>query len=151
MQQRESEIREINNKMNVVNEIYKDLGGLVESQQDDIDTIENQFETANEVSRKALEQIRKANNNQKSGQKIKSTAEATIAAGEGVDDTAEGLLLGGNNTKRKQFFLFSYMSKTANELSKMVSVCTGGIGTASYVNDDEGGGGSSSWNIPTKK
>ena len=71
MQQREIEIREINNKMNVVNEIYKDLGGLVESQQDDIDTIEHQFETANEVSRRALEQIRKAN--QKGGKK--STAE----------------------------------------------------------------------------
>ena len=46
MREREEEIRNINKGMHQVNEIYKDLAHIVGSQQEQIDTIEQQMDDA---------------------------------------------------------------------------------------------------------
>ena len=121
MQQREGEIRTIQQKMNVVNEIYKDLGQVVDEQGTQINNVEDTFNRSNLNTQKGLEQLSKANT--KGNKKGKD-------GGEGEEES---------NDKRKQFFLFKYIQKSANEISKMVSVCTGGsnAATASYTVDDE--------------
>ena len=48
MKSREEDIQQINQKMNKVNEIYKDLGNLVSSQQDQIDGIEDAVADSNQ-------------------------------------------------------------------------------------------------------
>ena len=119
MQQREEEMRDIHRKMHVVNEIYKDLGEVVDGQQEHIDNVEDQFSGAAEQTRRGLEQIQKANNKgSKTG---------------GGDQEGEG--------KRKQFFLMRYLTKAANDVAKLASAC-GGSASASYVNDEDGVG----WN-----
>ena len=130
MQQREGEIRTIQQKMNVVNEIYKDLGQVVDDQGTQINNVEDTFNRSNLNTQKGLEQLTKANT--KGSKKNNS--------GGNSEETGD---------KRKQFFLFKYIQKSANEISKMVSVCTGGsnAAAASYAvdetwnKDDTGDGG----------
>lgn len=125
MQQRESELRDINRKMNVVNEIYKDLGEVVDQQQEQIDDVEDQFGSAAEATRRGLEQIEKAN---------KTHKKVTAVDAEQNDDIG-GIGGGSASEKRKQFFLLHYisksLSKSASEIAKMVSVCGGS--SADYV------------------
>jgi len=47
MRDREAEILEINKKMHTVNEIYHDLAGMIDGQQELIDQIDNQIELSN--------------------------------------------------------------------------------------------------------
>jgi hypothetical protein len=118
MEQREEELRDIHRKMHVVNEIYKELGEVVEQQQDQIDQIEVEFEGAAESTRRGLEQIEKAN---KKRERRKDERDGEGGDGDGPD-------------KAKQFFLFHYLSKTAAEISKLLSVC-GGSGSINFVDD----------------
>lgn len=62
MHQRQEELQDINRKMHVVNEIYKDLGEVVEQQQEDIDVVEQQIGDASDHAKKGLEQLECANN-----------------------------------------------------------------------------------------
>ena len=122
MQQREGEIRTIQQKMNVVNEIYKDLGQVVDDQGTQINNVEDTFNRSNLNTQKGLEQLTKANT--KGSKKNNS--------GGNSEEGMEG------DNRRKQFFLFKYIQRSANEISKMVSVCTGGSNAAaSYTVDDE--------------
>jgi t-SNARE complex subunit (syntaxin) len=57
MQSREEDIQQINQKMNKVNEIYKDLGNLVSSQQDQIDEIEDAVADSNQNAEYGLDQL----------------------------------------------------------------------------------------------
>jgi len=61
MQSREEDIQQINQKMNKVNEIYKDLGNLVSSQQDQIDEIEDAVADSNQNAESGLDQLERAN------------------------------------------------------------------------------------------
>ena len=61
MQSREDDIQQINQKMNKVNEIYKDLGNLVGSQQDQIDEIEDAAADADSRAANGLDQLQRAN------------------------------------------------------------------------------------------
>jgi len=61
MREREQEIRNINQGMHQVNEIYKDLAHIVGEQQEQIDQIETQMDDANVNAEKGLEHIEKAN------------------------------------------------------------------------------------------
>ena len=61
MQSREEDIQQINQKMNKVNEIYKDLGNLVSSQQDQIDEIEDAVADSNQNAEYGLDQLERAN------------------------------------------------------------------------------------------
>ena len=126
MQEREGELKDIHYKMNVVNEIYKDLGEVVSTQGEQIDQLETQFGRAAESTRKGCEQISKAN--------IKASKKVGKKGGE-----EEGT---SSSDKRQQFFLFRYLQKSANEISKLVSVC-GGSGSANYVDE--------SWTTNTRK
>lgn len=118
MQQREEEMRDIRRKMHAVNEIYKDLGEVVDQQQEQIDRVEDQFGGAADATRRGLELLEKAN-----------TKHKNLA----VDDDEQNNIGGGGAAeKRKQFILFQYLSKSANELVKLISVC-GGSGSADYV------------------
>jgi len=62
MRERESEIKNINKSMHQVNEIFKDLAHLVDTQQTDIDKIEGQMENAHASAKSGLTQVEKANN-----------------------------------------------------------------------------------------
>ena len=119
MQEREGELKDIHHKMNVVNEIYKDLGEVVSTQGEQIDQLETQFGRAAESTRKGCEQISKAN--------IKASKKVGKKGGEEEEGTS-------SSDKRQQFFLFRYLQKSANEISKLVSVC-GGSGSANYVDE----------------
>ena len=119
MQQREEELRDINRKMHTVNAIYQDLGEVVEQQQEQIDLLEDQFGQSAEATRKGLEQVEKANTKRSWRKKT------------GDSNEEQG---GVGSDKRKQFFLLHYLSKSASEVAKMVSVCAGS-GSASYVDD----------------
>lgn len=119
MQQREGEIKDINDKMNVVNEIYKDLGEVVEGQQEHVDRLENQFGNAAQHTQRGLEQIEKAN--------IKANKKQR--GGESNNEGEEG-----DTSKRKQFALFRYMQKSVDSLTNLVSIC-GGSGASKYVNE----------------
>ena len=77
MRQREEELKEINQKMHVVNEIYKDLGEVVDEQQDQIDELEGQFGRTADQTKRGLDQLEKANRrgNKRSGNCIDSEKE----------------------------------------------------------------------------
>ena len=120
MQQREEELMDIHRKMHVVNEIYKELGDVVEGQQEHIDEIENKFGGAAEHTRRGLEQIENAN---KKHERRKEVDESR-----GEDDGS------GTTDKEAQFILFRYLSKTVAEISKLLSVC-GGSGSIDFVDD----------------
>jgi hypothetical protein len=123
MQEREEELMDIHRKMHVVNEIYKELGEVVEGQQERIDEIETKFGGAAEQTRRGLEQIENAN---KKHERRKRDDEAN---GEG------GGSKGGSTTnKAEKFILFRYLSKTVSEISKLLSVC-GGSGSMDFVDD----------------
>ncbi|GAX17463.1 hypothetical protein FisN_5Hu113 [Fistulifera solaris] len=68
MREREEEIRNINRGMHQVNEIYKDLAHIVGSQQEQIDTIENQMEESKVNAESGLKQVERANEKYGSGQ-----------------------------------------------------------------------------------
>jgi hypothetical protein len=120
MQQREEELRDIHRKMHVVNEIYKELGEIVGQQQEQIDEIENKFGGASESTRRGLEQIEQANSKKRERRK---------KDGGGIE--GEDGDRGPDNATR--FFLFRYLSKTASEISKALSVC--GSGSIDLVDD----------------
>jgi t-SNARE complex subunit (syntaxin) len=61
IQERDVEIRKINKEMATVNEIFKDLAGIVNEQQEEIDNIETLMENSNAHARAGLEQVRQAN------------------------------------------------------------------------------------------
>eukprot|EP00591_Stephanopyxis_turris_P005283 CAMPEP_0195521790 /NCGR_PEP_ID=MMETSP0794_2-20130614/19352_1 /TAXON_ID=515487 /ORGANISM="Stephanopyxis turris, Strain CCMP 815" /LENGTH=260 /DNA_ID=CAMNT_0040651411 /DNA_START=65 /DNA_END=847 /DNA_ORIENTATION=+ len=63
MREREEEIRNINQGMHTVNEIYKDLAYLVEQQQEDVDKVEVHMENANASAQAGLTHVEKANEN----------------------------------------------------------------------------------------
>jgi len=120
MREREQELRDINQKMHVVNEIYKDLGEVVSGQQEQIDTIENQFGNAAENSRRGLEQLEKANSK---GQKKNPDTND-----EDKDETRQD---------ECQFFLLKYIQNKMCAIGKMVSIC-GGSASANYsLGDDD--------------
>lgn len=114
MRQREEELRDIHRKMHTVNEIYKDLGEVVDQQQEQIDLVDDQFGEAAEATRRGLEHIEKANSK-------------TLGAGLKRDESDEV-----GSDKRKQFVLLHFLSKSVSEIAKIVSACTGS-GSASYV------------------
>eukprot|EP00519_Triparma_laevis_P016015 CAMPEP_0182494626 /NCGR_PEP_ID=MMETSP1321-20130603/3486_1 /TAXON_ID=91990 /ORGANISM="Bolidomonas sp., Strain RCC1657" /LENGTH=145 /DNA_ID=CAMNT_0024697769 /DNA_START=554 /DNA_END=991 /DNA_ORIENTATION=- len=58
---RNREILQINSEMSKVNEIFKDLAGIVDGQQSEIDNIESLMEQSNMHAKKGLEQVREAN------------------------------------------------------------------------------------------
>mmetsp|Transcript_18608 Transcript_18608/g.39024 ORF Transcript_18608/g.39024 Transcript_18608/m.39024 type:complete len:303 (+) Transcript_18608:84-992(+) len=68
MKEREQEIQHIHKSMYQVNEIYKDLAHLVDTQQEGIDQVETQMEGAKENTKEGLKHIEKANESQKEGQ-----------------------------------------------------------------------------------
>ena len=123
MQQREQELLDINRKMHVVDEIYKDLGEIVGQQQETIDELENQFERAEESTRRGLEQLEKANKKY-DRRKLKN----------GGDDSGNDVNDEGPN-KKDQFFVFAYLSKKASEIGRLLSVC-GGSGSVDYVHGE---------------
>ncbi|GMI28950.1 hypothetical protein TrRE_jg3704 [Triparma retinervis] len=59
--ERDVEIRKINTEMAVVSEIFKDLAGIVNEQQDEIDNIETLMENSQAHAKAGLEQVQKAN------------------------------------------------------------------------------------------
>jgi len=68
MREREEEIRNINRGMHQVNEIYKDLAHIVDSQQEQIDTVGALLEDAKGNAESGLKQVEKANERQGNGQ-----------------------------------------------------------------------------------
>jgi len=66
MREREEEIKNIHKGMHQVNEIYKDLAHLVDSQQEGIDQIETQMENTKENTASGLKHIEKANESSQS-------------------------------------------------------------------------------------
>jgi hypothetical protein len=119
MREREEELRDINRKMHVVNEIYKDLGEVVDGQQEQIDTIEDQFGRGSDNTKRGLEQLEKANSKGKKKSDAIQDGEET----EGQDDC--------------QFFSLKYVQNKISSIGKMVSVC-GGAGSASYSLGENG-------------
>jgi hypothetical protein len=115
MREREQELQDINHKMHVVNEIYKDLGEVVDQQQEQIDTIEDQFGRASDNARRGLEQLEKANAKGKKSSNAKQ------------DETGEG----ETQQDECQFVLLKYVQNKMSSIGKMVSVC-GGSASASY-------------------
>jgi t-SNARE complex subunit (syntaxin) len=61
MREREAEIRNINQGMHTVNEIYKDLAHIVSEQQEGIDQIETQMEDSRANAEQGLKQVEVAN------------------------------------------------------------------------------------------
>lgn len=117
MREREQELQDINHKMHVVNEIYKDLGEVVDEQQDQIDTLEDQFGNANHNTQRGLEQLEKANS--------KGNKKTTKKEGE-EEEGQDG---------ECNFFLLRYIQNKMNSIGKMMSVC-GGSKTADYCLGD---------------
>mmetsp|Transcript_28097 Transcript_28097/g.67685 ORF Transcript_28097/g.67685 Transcript_28097/m.67685 type:complete len:298 (+) Transcript_28097:117-1010(+) len=66
MREREEEIRNIHKGMHTVNEIYKDLAHLVDTQQEGVDQIETQMENTKENTATGLKHIEKANESSQS-------------------------------------------------------------------------------------
>ena len=64
IREREAEIRNINQGMHQVNEIYKDLAHLVGTQQENIDTIEDNMQQAVDTAKEGLHHVEKANASQ---------------------------------------------------------------------------------------
>ena len=79
MESRESDIEQINQKMNKVNEIYKDLGNIVGGQQDQIDAIEDTMADSNNKAAHGLEQLERANRPWFGGKKTEGHEEAYTA------------------------------------------------------------------------
>jgi len=63
--ERDVEIRAINSDMSKVNEIFKDLASIVDSQQGEIDNIETLMEESHAHAKAGLEQVQQANEYQK--------------------------------------------------------------------------------------
>eukprot|EP00592_Proboscia_alata_P010451 CAMPEP_0194363352 /NCGR_PEP_ID=MMETSP0174-20130528/11153_1 /TAXON_ID=216777 /ORGANISM="Proboscia alata, Strain PI-D3" /LENGTH=731 /DNA_ID=CAMNT_0039136709 /DNA_START=89 /DNA_END=2284 /DNA_ORIENTATION=+ len=63
MQERESEIHNINQKVNTVNAIYKDLGEIIAGQQSGIDQVEGEMEEAYAQTKAGLGMVHDANIN----------------------------------------------------------------------------------------
>eukprot|EP00520_Triparma_pacifica_P004753 CAMPEP_0118658128 /NCGR_PEP_ID=MMETSP0785-20121206/14396_1 /TAXON_ID=91992 /ORGANISM="Bolidomonas pacifica, Strain CCMP 1866" /LENGTH=273 /DNA_ID=CAMNT_0006551111 /DNA_START=106 /DNA_END=924 /DNA_ORIENTATION=- len=61
IKERDVEIRKINKEMATVNEIFKDLAGIVNEQQDEIDNIETLMENSHAHAKAGLEQVQQAN------------------------------------------------------------------------------------------
>jgi len=127
MQQREKELLDIHHKMHVVDAIYKDLGEIVGQQQEQIDTLENQFERAEDSTRRGLEQIEKANKKYDRRKQKKGSGSGNDDAGNEEEDAGPD--------KKDQFFLFAYLSKKASEITRLISVC-GGSGSVDYVHGE---------------
>ncbi|KAL7439714.1 hypothetical protein ACHAXH_005420 [Discostella pseudostelligera] len=125
MQQREKELLDIHHKMHVVDAIYKDLGEIVGQQQEQIDTLENQFERAEDSTRRGLEQLEKANKKYDRRKQKKGNGGGDDAGNE--DDAGPD--------KKDPFFLFAYLSKKASEITRLISVC-GGSGSVDYVHGE---------------
>ena len=60
MKERQDEMLQINQKMNTVNAIYKDLAGMIDDQQDLIDRIDEQIDLATENTRKGEDNYKEA-------------------------------------------------------------------------------------------
>lgn len=60
LREREEEIREINQSVHKVNEIFKDLATLVDKQQNDVDQISELVEKSHQHAEKGLDQVQKA-------------------------------------------------------------------------------------------
>lgn len=60
LQEREEEIREINQNVHKVNEIFKDLANLVDKQQHEVDQISELVEKSHQHAEKGLDQVQKA-------------------------------------------------------------------------------------------
>ena len=128
MREREGEMNDINEKMQKVNEIYKDLGGIVGQQQEQIDDLESQFCDAADATRRGLEQIEKANG-------------ASAAVRRKSDISIEG---GADESRAGRFFLTRHLrrategvSSRMNAVADLVRVCTGGNAVADYVDDQD--------------
>jgi hypothetical protein len=117
MQQREESIRDIHQKIHVVNEIYKELGEVVTQQGEQIDVIEKQFESAAEITQRGLEQIEFANGKKKQKDACES------------NDDEEG-----DDNKVKKFFIHRVISRAVKEITKALSNC-GGSGSLNFVDD----------------
>ena len=122
MREREQELRDINRKMHVVNEIYKDLGEIVDRQQEQIDEIEEQVGNATDNTTKGLDQLERANKTRKR-QKFETHIE---------QNNESGL------QKQRHFLSLDFLRKGASDMvakigaaGKLVSLC--GSGSASYV------------------
>lgn len=60
LQEREEEIREINQSVHKVNEIFRDLANLVDKQQHEVDQISELVEKSHQHAEKGLDQVQKA-------------------------------------------------------------------------------------------
>ena len=115
LREREAELRDVHRKMHAVNEIYKDLATVVDQQQEQIDVAEEQFGRAAADAQRGLAQLEKANRKH-----------SKRAAGGGGDAPDRGEGLGTDGLGLGRCSLLGYLSRSAAEISRMVSVCTGG-------------------------
>lgn len=60
IEEREQDIMGINQQVREVNEIFKDLAGIVQEQQGDIDEIETMIENSHTSAKEGLDQVQKA-------------------------------------------------------------------------------------------
>eukprot|EP00970_Alexandrium_tamarense_P006075 scaffold1020_cov182-Alexandrium_tamarense.AAC.21 len=134
MRQREEELKEINQKMHVVNEIYKDLGEVVDEQQDQIDELEGQFGRTADQTKRGLDQLEKANRrgNKRSGNCIDSEKE------DGANKRSQFFLL--NHFRKGATGMAAKISAVPENIAKMVSVCAGGSASASYAFGEQNNG-----------
>ena len=140
MQQREHELLDINRKMHVVDEIYKDLGEIVGGQQQEsINALENQFEKVEMSTRRGLEQLEKANKRYNDRTKQQQLQERTWTIGGGDDDGGGHDDTGNDDEglpdKKEQFFMLAYLSKKASEIARLLSAC-GGTTSVDYVHGE---------------
>mmetsp|Transcript_727 Transcript_727/g.1631 ORF Transcript_727/g.1631 Transcript_727/m.1631 type:complete len:251 (+) Transcript_727:83-835(+) len=129
MREREGEMKDISEKMHQVNEIYRELGGIVGQQQEQIDQLEAQFGGAADATRRGLEQIERANGGSSAAARRRSEISVEDGPGEGTAG---------------QFFLARHLRRAAEEVSSrasavadLVRVCTGGGAAAGYVSDQD--------------
>ncbi|KAL7450879.1 hypothetical protein ACHAXS_000238 [Conticribra weissflogii] len=125
MREREEELRDIHRKMHVVNEIYKDLGEVVDQQQDQIDAIEDQFANAALNTERGLNQLEKANK--------KSNKSGDNSNGKNSDkkETCAGKYFTLDSIRRGASVAAGEISAKISAAGKMVSLCS--TGSASYV------------------
>lgn len=125
MREREEELRDIHRKMHVVNEIYQDLGEVVDQQQNQIDAIEGQFATAAQNTKRGLNRLEKANE--------KSNKSSDISAGENSDNKEKcaGKYFTLDSIRRGASIAAGEISAKISAAGKMVSLCS--TGSASYV------------------
>lgn len=79
-------MQKINEQVHTVNEIYKDLGHLVHSQQEQVDQLEENAETAKDNTKMGLEQLEEANRPSKWRNPFQSGEQGTNAEGGGGTD-----------------------------------------------------------------